>query len=444
MRSLYFLIGFFFCWSCGSHEELTEKDIAKAGSQYSSVLNWMGHWKARWGKEKMALQMARNFELTHQDIKVNMQFPQDFYKIEEYFELMADSVAEMIRTNNYTWDIIFLDVSHYNRVASRLKDPDWGSKYLVDFEEFDWFRNNHKSFIFENPQYRNFTGGQFVGPVIEGIYTALWYNKKVADKIGISVKPENMTFDDFKGYLKAAFDYNKTAQQKITLITNESQNNVNILFSNLVISELGGIDSINIDLAKSKEALRKGLKAFEEISVYNPLELVHGKENITLLDEKNLFVVVQTYAYNRWAGIDFEKTGNLVPVELPGLEKPTTVYAGTYQSVWCAFKNSPNVNNAIKAMQFICTNDVAEQWLSLTKNPTGLKTRLNSTDLAQSNVERFIAGIDNKYGKNIQNDNLAQILFGSKNRRLPIRAEAVLKGEMSAEQCFNSIVKDIR
>jgi hypothetical protein len=438
--------GLVFLGLLGCKQDVTVTEVEVSGKQpgYTATLNWMGHWKARWGKEQMVKQMTREFELQHQYVKVNMQFPQDIFKSDSYTGRLADSAVKMIQTNKYTWDIIFLDVANYNNIARKLNDPQWGKKYLVNFEEFDWFKESHKSFVFENPQYRNFTGGQIIGPIIEGIYTALWYNKKVADKMGLSIKSEDMIFDDFKGYIKAGYEYNKTAAKKVTLISTEIQNNLPALFTNLIISELGAIDTVNIDLAKSKTALLKGLKAFEELSAYKPLEQVHGKETITLVDEKSLFTVFQTYAYNRWAKIDPSKSINLIPVELPGLSKPTTVYPGTYQSVWGVFKNSPNVENAIKAMQFICTNDVAEQWLSLTKNPTGLKSRLNSADLAQSNIERFITTLDKKYGKNIQNENLGKILFGRKNQGVPIPLDAVLKGEISAEQCYNNIIRNLR
>ncbi len=442
-KLLYIGLVFVGLLGCKHNEKVTE-DKSGNHPRYTDTLNWMGHWKARWGKEQMVKQMTRDFELQNQHIKVNMQFPQDIYKSDSYTGRLADSAVKMIQTNKYTWDIIFLDVANYNNIARKLNDQEWGKKYLVNFEEFDWFKASHKPIVFENPQYRNFTGGQIVGPVLEGIYTALWYNKKVADKLGLSIKPENMTFEDFKGYIKAGFDYNKTASRKITLISTENQNNVGTLFTNLVISELGNIDTVNVDMAKSKAALLKGLKAFEELSVYKPMEQVHGTEAITLLDEKSLFTVFQTYAYNRWAKIDSAKSVNLIPAELPGLSKPTAVYPGTYQSVWCVFKNSPHAANAIKAMQFICTNDVAERWLSLTKNPTGLKSRLNSADLAQSSIERFITGLDKKYGKNIQNENLGKILFGRKNQSVAIPSEAVLKGEISADQCYSNILRNLR
>ncbi|NJK98202.1 MAG: hypothetical protein HC905_27765 [Bacteroidales bacterium] len=239
--------------SCKQDEAAIGVGTSVNQTQHTDTLNWMGHWKARWGKEQMVKQMGRDFELQNQHVKVNMQFPQDIYNGEGYSGPLADSAVKMIQTNKYSWDIIFLDVLNYNNISSRLKDPEWAKKYLVNFEEFDWFRESHKSFIFENPQYRNMTGGQIIGPVIEGIYIPLWYNKNVTDKLGLSIKSENMTFDDFKGYIKAGFEYNKTAAKKITLISTENQNNLGTLFSNLIISELGGIDTVNIDLSKARQ-----------------------------------------------------------------------------------------------------------------------------------------------------------------------------------------------
>lgn len=406
----------------------------------------MGHWKARLGKEQMVYNVTREFELLNQDIKVNMQFPQEIYKSDNYSPRLADSAVKMIQTNNYTWDILFLDPSNYDNIANKLKDREWGKKYLVNFEEFDWFKAAHKPFVFEDPQYREATAGIMVGPLIEGIYSALWYNQKVTERIGITIKPENMTFEDFKGYLKAAFEYNQNATQKITLINTEMQNNIKLLFANLVISEIGDADLESIDRNTAYKAFFKALKAFEELSVYKPLEKIHSQasKDITLLDEKNLFTVIQTYSYNRWAKIDMEKTRNLVPVELPVMEQPVKYYPGSYQAVWCVFKNSPNRDNAIKAMKYLCTNDISQQWLALTKNPTALKSRINTSDLTQDKIDRFITEVDRKYGRNVKNVNINAVIFGKENAGIYLNPDAVLKGEITAEEFYRNIMKNVR
>jgi ABC-type glycerol-3-phosphate transport system substrate-binding protein len=52
--------------------------------------------------------------------------------------------------------------------------------------------------------------GMIPGPYLEGQYWALWFNKKVAEKVGIEIKQFGMTFDDFAGYLKAIYQYNQS------------------------------------------------------------------------------------------------------------------------------------------------------------------------------------------------------------------------------------------
>jgi hypothetical protein len=224
------------------------------------------------------------------------------------------------------------------------------------------------------------------------------------------------------------------------------QNNIKSLFTNLVISEIGEADLENVDRNLAHKAFLNALKAFEEISVYKPLEKIHTQTSreITLLDEKNLFTVIQTYSYNRWANMDKEKTKNLVPVELPVMGKPVAYYPGSYQAVWCVFKNSPNRDNAIKAMKYLCTNDIAQQWLTLTKNPTALKSKINSSDLAQDKIDRFITEVDRKYGRNIKNVNIDEVILGKGNAGISLNPEAVLKGEITAEEFYRKIMKNVR
>lgn len=130
-----------------------------------------------------------------------LQFPQEILG-DRSKRLIARYYAEMIRTGNLAWDVIWMDPRIYLFVAEELGDPEWGKKYLINFEEVAGFTKTQKPFILEDPIYRNQTGGILVGPHLEGFYWALFYNANVAARIEIEIKPESMTFDDLLGYVK--------------------------------------------------------------------------------------------------------------------------------------------------------------------------------------------------------------------------------------------------
>jgi ABC-type glycerol-3-phosphate transport system substrate-binding protein len=352
----------------------------------------------------------------------------------------------MIRARHFNWDIITLTQKYYNDIGKELNDPEWGKKYLVNFEDFDWFRESHNPLVFEVQQYRDDLGGIFAGPLIEGRYYSLWYNTNTAKKIGLQIKPTGMTFDDFKGYIKRAYEYNQTTQEKIQILYSKSNYMpVPELLNSLVLSALGTIDTLKIDLPKGLAALKRALKACESLSVYNPIDPTIKLDDKTdaMLEEKVLFGVYVSSFINNWEAIDKAKAENMVPAELPVFERPCIFFHGSYQSVWAVFKDAPHRDEAIKFMQYMCSNDIAEKWISTTKNPTAIKVRINASDLAQDEIAKFNTAIEKKYGKNIRNYNIAQILFGPKST-ITIDSTQVVSGELTANQYYDQIVKQLK
>ena len=45
-----------------------------------------------------------------------------------------------------------------------------------------------------------------MGPMLEGYCHAIFYNKDVAERVGIEIKDMGMTFDDLLKYVKAVYD----------------------------------------------------------------------------------------------------------------------------------------------------------------------------------------------------------------------------------------------
>jgi ABC-type glycerol-3-phosphate transport system substrate-binding protein len=201
LTSLFKLFGFVFfsiimggCVNDTSHKQ---NNIEKkySGNQLTQI-DWMSTWTFRKGKRKLVESAAREYELLHQDIKINLKFTQELWPKVNTAEQPFQHILQMIQTGNTDWDIVNLDKQSYTNITSSLKDDKWTQKYLVNFEDYEWFRESHKAAVINDPKYRQSWGGTLPGPLIEGYYHAFWYNKKVAEKIGLQIKPMGMTFDD--------------------------------------------------------------------------------------------------------------------------------------------------------------------------------------------------------------------------------------------------------
>jgi len=310
----------------------------------------------------------------------------------------------------------------------------------VDFDQYEWYHESHIDHVFKVSSIREDYGGIYAGPLISGRNYALWYNEETAKKIGVEIKQTGMTFDDFMGYCKAVYDYNQTATEKITFLPDyKSNSQVTDIFNNLVLSEVGSLN--NITREKVDNAIKKTLSALEDLSAYNPIntDVNIDKDFVYILNGQILFEEKPSSWYNQCESEDAEKSLHLVPAELPVFQDSPSFYPGTYQSVWAVFKNAPHKEQAVELMRYFSTNDVAERWLSLTYNPTGLKVKLKSSDFGQNKIETFNTYIEKKYGENLRMYDLGEVIYGKK--KIKIEPESVLRGKMSAQKFYQQIKK---
>jgi ABC-type glycerol-3-phosphate transport system substrate-binding protein len=445
-RLLYYCI-FFFLVACS--EQTSDKQVREnaVGLKKDAVqIDWMSTWTYRKSKRTLVENAARDFELLNQEVRVNLKFSEEIWPNFDKNRQPLIHIHEMIQTGKTDWDIVNLDKFIYNALKDSFKDERWPLKYLVNFEEFDWFRESHKDAIINDKKFRESWGGMLPGPMIEGYYHGLWYNKAVADQIGLKIKPFGMTFDDLLGYFQKAYEYNKTASQKVNILSEVTPSKTKTdLFNSLVISALGDADTAKVSINQSLAALKRTLIAFEKLSQYHPLEVFTevNPDIDPVLDGKTLFGIFPSTFYNIMEATDKEKLKNMYPAELPVFEKPGMFYIGSYQSVWAVFKNAPHREEAIQLIKYLCSRDVAERWVSSTKNPTALKLRIDATDFNQDEIDRFNNEIGRKYEGKLAIYDISKVLFGSKSK-VKIDGLPVLRGRVSAEEYYNEIVRQVR
>ncbi len=424
--------------------------VGRAEQQTELTVNWIGHWLDEDLRETLVRDVAKEFALTHPGVDVNLKFPQEILG-QKAKPLSAKQYVNIIRSGKIEWDIIWLDDYIYRFVAEELGDPEWGKKYLVDFEQVPGFSESQKSFIISDPAYRNLTGGMLVGPYLEGYYFALWYNKDVAQRLGLTIKERGMTFDDFLGYVRQIYEYNQTAETPVAAMYESNDwATTEFLFHSLVKSEIGDFGNLSIDLPleRRQAILLKVFQAFEQMGQYKPL-MPGWEHNVWFdtrnypLDDRCVFYFQGTWMYSHWRGIDEEKLHKMVPTELPVFQ-PVNHAMGGYIPTWAVMKNSPNRKTAIQLLMAWCEPRVAEKWVRYTKNPTGIKGNLSEATLGTDVYEQYQAYMTNKYGERVHHSANADYLLGRQNAHLQEEINdnirLILCGEITAQKAYDAIV----
>lgn len=424
----------------------------------SGQLNWMGHWKGEYGRQQLVEEVKKEFEFLHPDIEVNLVYDTDIEAQGDYFKKkVAYTIAEMIKTGEIKWDVVFLGVTVYNYVAEILDDPNWGEKHLLDFSTVPGFQESHKDFIINTPYYKNQTGGIFVGPFIEGLITCLWYNKKVAEKVQVEVTEQGMTVDQFLQYAKKLSEHNKANNTAIPFLSFSKYYRIEALFEFIFKSHFDD-PQLTVELEYSDDkakAFLETLLIFEKLSQYQPtlnegwreLEVVPWMRKF-LAGDASLFVAGGTYFYGHFKGKSPDTMANGIPVEPPIAKHPNGL-VGQYSNVWAVMKNSPNKDAAVQLLQLWSEPKIAEKWIDYTKNPTGLKGHLGNVNHRGDLLDvysDFVIKMSNKHqGLPMRNYRSPMYVFGKecKISGLSFRENLalILEGQLTANQYFDEVMK---
>ncbi|NOU36076.1 MAG: carbohydrate ABC transporter substrate-binding protein [Kiritimatiellaceae bacterium] len=400
-------------------------------------LRWMGHWKNEGLREKLVLDVLDDFKFQNQEIPVQFAFAADILP-EKSQKAEAEFLADMIRSGEITWDVVWLDASIYRHVAVLLKDPDWGRKHLVDFSEVPGFKETQKPFLVEGTNCHQKTGGVFVGPYIEGFFYALWYNAAVAEKLGIKIREEEMTAENLLQYVQRVDEYNRTAVVPISaFIDFKYSGSFPRLAYNLYLSaQPDGTE-------KNDSAIRQVLETFEKLGQLHPVLMnqtnMYWRDAARLLTEdKALFTIEPTWRYNAIQKNYPQLLSKMRLAQLPGFQKQQ-YYAGGFIPVWAVMKNSPNRDAAIRLMQFWSRPEIAEKWVRYTKSPTGLAGNLYNPEYGQDIFAEYQRKLSSTRTMKPdiftlkQDESPAYLLFD--------HLDSLLQGRLTAAEAYRKIMK---
>ncbi|MDF7822958.1 ABC transporter substrate-binding protein [Pontiellaceae bacterium B12227] len=367
-----------FFTACSPEEPAPQKTALKEPypPPLRQTLRWMGHWKDEGAREKLVHEVREEFSFRHPEIDLQFKFAKDILPEKSQYAAAA-YIAEMIRSGNLEWDVIWLDPLIYTEVAIELDDWNWGHKHLVNFLTVPEVMANHQPILVGSSDAHKYTAGLFPGPYIEGFFYAAWYNKQTADKLGIRIREEGMTTEDLLNYVKKVHAHNQTAEKPITAFLDFGGSGATLrLFYNLLLS-CQFTDHYQPDQAATLARIRA---LFKELGRYEPLKpgLVTGKwpeAARSLLEGKALLYFDATWRYNAFEQVDSKGLEHLRLAQLPEFGGHGHSIGG-YISTWAVLKNAPGSEAGVELMKYWSRPEIAERWVRYTKSPTGLKGNL--------------------------------------------------------------------
>ena len=441
--------------------QFTFYGLIKPREIFSGTINMQGEWRGDPIKEKFLTDTVKAFTDSHPKIKVNIKYNTDFPGGRPG---AIQATVNQIKSGGSDWDIVWLEPYNYQQVVDTLTYDSWIRNSIVNFESIPGFKESQKDFITLDPQYRNRMGGVITGPYIEGFYQPLFYNKVLADKMGLVIKDRGMTFADLAGYFRQIYNYNIENGTEIPalyesgLATGELGYGPSTwsIFQSLFRSEFQNLAEVeNLTPSQAKlEAVRKVLKSLEELAQYKPLNKDYKNLNWYIsrgyiLDEKAVFSATgPTWMYSIWMATDKERTLNVVPAELP-VYQPVNHYIGDYKPLFAVNRNSPLGVEAEQLLMSFCTPQVADRWVKDTKSPSGIKGSLIASESASNGnqFENFTNYITSKYNANIYDSATVDYILGDKYKGITDKFRqnlvAVIDGKITADEAYSRILTDM-
>lgn len=436
----FFLFFALFLTGCSEKSNRTENKTLITNPGTVTKIRWLAQWYGEGKKETLIREIAREFSLLHQDIEIELVFPYELAHVKpgtNTFPNVLDSIVKMVEVDEWPFDLMLCDYSLYEWVGKSLKDPEWGKDLLVNFRNEPWYMNTHKQGFFNSDLYTMLYGGMAPGAYIEGVWNVIYASSEAEKKLGIEVKPYDMTFSDFMSYARTVYQYNLTHKEKITFFANPNSN-LDSFFSQIVMSALNKEKPENREEAIN--ALKEAYKALEQLSQYKPFEQYarHNSDH-HLIHDRVLFNLSPSWINMFWQRSNPAGEAVMHPCEIPSIDnKKAYSYSGTYNCVFVIPQKAKNRKEAEELMRFIASGETADKWIKYSKNPTGLRNQMSYNEFGTDKYTAFNQHISRKYQDRLNTVNLSGVFF-QVDYSLEFYVERVLHGELTAEEAMRKL-----
>jgi len=420
--SIYFITCLTILFSCSCFENKIEKENTKATKYIAKKdvikLNWLAPWYGEGQKEKLMREIAREFEFLNQDISLKIDFPQKVFGEGFWFTQVEQNLWEMYQKDEWKYDLMICERNMMRSLSLKSNDPFWSKNNLVDFSQDDWFIQAHKDGIITE-EFKGTFGGIIPGPLLESSVNILFVSNEIEKKLGLKVKRHDMEFSDFLTYAEAVYKYNLSHNDKITFFSTQFQPAFIMLFQQLVLSEYG--KTTFSSKQDTYNALSKLYPELEKLAAFKPLEQYTFYTNINIYEaqyilnhDKYLFNLQPSWIVPLWMSSNSQGAKKMKPCEIPSLEgRKALSYPGNFTSLFAVPKNSKNIEAVKRLVRFMTTAEQGEKWIKYSKNPTGLKTRIVTTDFGTEEYDIFYRHIQNKFGVSLIEADLFYTFFGT-------------------------------
>lgn len=450
MRYSIILIAILLLSSCDNIKINNDVIYKPINNAPPNQLRLLGHWLDEGKKEQLFHETINEFEFTHQDIKITLDYLEKMSQQKLISDNYSSFNAQQIISENPDFDILKVN-NDFSSISKFLPEKDYIRKYLVDFSEIEEFRNNTRPELLTDKVKAQY-GGIIPGPFIDGYNWPLWCNNDLAAKIGVKVKQFDMSFEDFLTYIAAVNDYNKQHNDSIVPLFEASTfPTAHTIAEMLFFSEVANYDEImDVNYSTKKiNAWSKVAKDLERLGKYKPLpnnwrKLVWADHLNSPIEDKCLFYINGSWMYNIWLKKDSSQIKKMMPCELP-VYKTAPLCFGGYNMTWVVPKKAKNRDNAVKFLLYMNSLDFVEKWTRYTKSPSGVKGKLTSLNFGTDKFENFQVMTDNKYqGKKIDLLWGSAFCFGNINSNVDNLSVEIISGEMTAEKAISSIKSKLK
>lgn len=122
---LLLLLGLIGCSANGDNRSRSDE---KGVSETQTTLRWLAQWYGEGGKETLIREVARDFTFHNQNLNVELVFPHEMVAVKSTsttYNAVFDSIAGMVQSNQWPFDIMLCDAYLYQEVANKIGDQDW-------------------------------------------------------------------------------------------------------------------------------------------------------------------------------------------------------------------------------------------------------------------------------------------------------------------------------